>query len=123
MVLGFKLIIVCPPTDHNLVEFSKIDIFGDLERVKPALSKFEGVYYYIVREGDMFVLEPGSLHTVLSPVNSALVGWKCYKSEWVNDLDRLMSWDKKLSGWNKNTFDAKMRATKATYQRLFRDPA
>jgi len=32
VLVGFKLIIICPPTDNSLKEFSKMDNFRDLKR-------------------------------------------------------------------------------------------
>ena len=87
--------------------------------MESALHQLEGVCYYVLKEGNLLVLGPGTLHIVLSPVNSAVVGWNCYKSEWVKDLYRLMSWDKKLSCQSQKTFDEKLSLAWATYQRLF----
>jgi len=95
VVDGFKLFIVCPPTEKNRKYFESIDCFGDPSRVKDALNELEQLRYYVVRAGDMFVLPPGELHAVISPVNSAITAWLCHKDDWEKDIDELMQWEKR----------------------------
>jgi hypothetical protein len=105
----------------NLEIYSEIDNFGEVERVETALRKFEKVCFYVLRTGDMIVLEPGALHAVLSPVVSAVGGWICYKKEWADFFRGLMNWDLEHTEDKKrrDTIEQKLKETERLYKNLF----
>lgn len=73
-----KLIVRWPPTISNLAWLSRNDYFGGIDRILSAVNELEHPTYEILEAGDLSVLDPGTMHAVLSPVNSAVGGW-----EWV----------------------------------------
>ena len=90
LLTGMKMFVTWPSTEHNLKWFAENDFFGDVSRIVDAGEKLErGKYFLLEKPGDMIVLRPGELHAVLSPVNSAVGGWKCQKNEWQEEIVRL----------------------------------
>ena len=79
--------------------------YGDIHCLKKgqlslnAVKTWPGLKWAILDEpGQYLIMEPGQIHAVLSPVNSAVSGWSFAISDWIENgkLGKMMDWEMTL---------------------------
>jgi len=61
-----------------------------------AVKTWPGLNWAILQEpGQYVMMEPGQIHAVVSPVNSAVTGWSFVLSDWLRSrkLSEMMNWE------------------------------
>lgn len=105
---GTKLVMWWDCSAEVIKEYEKIHCTQKEDRnCLSAVLHWPGLHWAILEVGDYVVIEPGQVHAVLSPVNSALSGWSFVASKWLRDgiLKERMEWEmdlveKRMEGTN-----------------------
>jgi hypothetical protein len=86
VVRGKKVIFSWPGTDANRKYFKDAHGVEHFLRLPEAVSKMpDGFKLTILNPGDALAMPPGTIHAVLSPINSAISCWEYVNAEWLGD--------------------------------------
>ena len=96
---GVKLVFWWDSSPAVLEEFSRIHCLRKGEHSVNAVKTWPGLKWAILQEpGEYVVMEPGQIHAVVSPVNSAVTGWSFVMSDWLENgkLSEMMDWEMRV---------------------------
>ena len=95
-LLGSKLFIIWPPTAKNLAWFSNKFGLNYGTMLDAALEELESPFCLFLEQGQYYLLGPGYIHAVLSPMNSAIAGVPVVHSNLRSEAEMAMAWESEL---------------------------
>ena len=93
--LGQKLVIWWDPLPNTLKQYGYIHGKRKGDLTPNAVERWQGLHWVVLHEQEFIVLPPGTIHAVLSAVNSAASGWEYLDTKWLHDglLDKMTEWE------------------------------
>ena len=102
-VFGIKLFIAWPSTPHNLRWMTNKYGTSRGTILNVALKSLENPFYFILQRGQYQILGPGYIHAVFSPINSAVAGMKVVHSDFREEAEKAMEWEKALIDYRRSS--------------------
>jgi hypothetical protein len=99
LTYGVKMVLWWDSSPEVLKYFSDIHCLRKGQLSVNAVKTWPGLKWAILDEpGHYLTMEPGQIHVVLSPVNSAVSGWSFVISDWLENgkLGKMIDWEMTL---------------------------
>ena len=95
---GTKLVVWWDTSDILLKNFGDIHCCKKGEVTVGAVKTWPGLHWTILQTGKYLIMEPGQVHAVVSPENSAVSGWSFISLEWLKSgvIERMMGWELRI---------------------------
>jgi hypothetical protein len=95
LVYGLKLLLWWDGSEALRELFANLHGASKGDYTWTAIKKWPGMRWTILHPGEYILMHPGTIHAVLSPVNSAIAGWYFVKEEWVRSekFRSLLMWE------------------------------
>lgn len=95
---GVKLLLWWDWTDQVKEEYGKVHCLKKGDTLLSAVQSWPRLNWCILHPGQYKLLPPGTVHAVMSPVNSVASGHSFVKAEWLDDgtLKERMEWEMSL---------------------------
>lgn len=101
---GCKIVFWWEMTEEMMGLFENLHCASRGEYTSIAISTWPNMKWAILRCGEYIEMSPGTVHAVVSPMNSAVSGWTYVQSEWFKDTDLL----KTLMNWELNIVEERV---------------